>query len=147
MKIQSLYLYLDMDQNLDLIIFHWFMFYHLQSMFTCLIFTTIFHDPLSCGLPRVAHFMAGGFGAKPRMIPALASLSCSSFQFVNKSQCNFKMTQPVCARNLSHGEATKEICQGCDSEAMFPCRSMRNVYPSLHISSTRNQMNKNLDLI
>ena len=96
MKIQNLYLYLDMDQNLDLIIFNWFMFYHLQSMFTCLIFTTIFYNPSGRGLPRVAHFMAGGFGAKPGTIPASASLSCSSLQFVNKSQCNFKMTQLVC---------------------------------------------------
>lgn len=66
MKIQSLlYLYLDMDQNLDIIIFHLLMFYHLQSIFTCIIFKTIFHDWLGHGLPRVAHFMGGGFGAKP----------------------------------------------------------------------------------
>lgn len=83
MKTQRLYLYRDMGPDLDLIIFNLLMFYHLQNMFTCIIFKAIVHDWLGHSLPRVAHFMGGGFRAKPN--PVLASPFYSSSQLLRKA--------------------------------------------------------------
>lgn len=142
-----LYLYLDIGLDLDLIIFNLLMFYHLQNMFTCIIFKAISHDWSGHRLPRVAHFVGSGLGAEAGAKPSACFTVLRFLSVVRKSQCNLNECSCLCFEiSPMERRKDKERNQECEHDIVFPCGNTRNVHPQTYSSSMRNQLNKKLDL-